>query len=207
LDAVSTNADWCIYLQADEIIHEEDYPAIRQAMLQHKNNLSVEGILFDYIHFYGSYDFVGDSRRWYRHEIRIIRPGMGIRSYRDAQGFRRNNQLLRVKKCHARIFHYGWVKDPLHQQEKQKTFNKLWHSDEKVRQMVKESLYDYSAIDSLAVYKGTHPAVMQERIRKMDWDFSYEPSQRKVSIKNSILHWIESTTGKRLFEYRNYRVI
>ncbi len=207
LDAVATKADWCIYLQADEIIHEEDYPAIRQAMLQHKNNLSVEGILFDYIHFYGSYDFVGDSRRWYRHEIRIIRPGMGIRSYRDAQGFRRNNQLLRVKKCHARIFHYGWVKDPLHQQEKQKTFNKLWHSDEKVRQMVKESLYDYSAIDSLAVYKGTHPAVMQERIRKMDWDFSYEPSQRKVSIKNSILHWIESSTGKRLFEYRNYRVI
>lgn len=207
LDAVSTKADWCIYLQADEIIHEDDYPAIRQSMLAHLQNPAVEGLLFDYIHFYGSYDYVGDSRRWYRHEIRIIRPGLGIRSFRDAQGFRRQNQLLNVKKCNARIFHYGWVKDPLYQQEKQKTFNKLWHSDEKVSKMVKDAHYDYSGIDSLAVYNGTHPAVMHERIRKMDWDFSYEPSRRRMSLKNAFLHWVESNTGKRLFEYRNYRVI
>lgn len=98
-DAVPDEFDWCIYIQADEVIHEKDYPAIKKAMQKWLNYPDVEGFLFRYHHFFGSYDYVGDSRKWYRNEIRIIRNNKAIRSYRDAQGFRKkekNYQLSRL---------------------------------------------------------------------------------------------------------------
>ena len=91
-DQVSAGADWCIYLQGDEVIHEDDYGTIRENMAYYKDDPMVEGFLFKYHHFYGSYDYLGDSRRWYSHEIRVIRNDKQIRSYRDAQGFRKNGR-------------------------------------------------------------------------------------------------------------------
>lgn len=207
LDAVSPDADWCIYLQADEVIHENDYPAIRKAMEDHLDNASVEGLLFDYVHFYGSYAYVGNSRRWYRNEIRIIRNDPSIRSFRDAQGFRKNDQLMNVKKANARIYHYGWVKDPVHQLEKQKSFHKMWHTDEKVQKMIENVPFDYSGIDSLDLFKGTHPVTMKERVNAMDWSFEFDIRKRKLKLKDRLLMLIEERTGKRLFEYKNYRLI
>jgi glycosyltransferase involved in cell wall biosynthesis len=207
LGAVSPQADWCIYLQADEVIHENDYLVIRAAMEEFKSDAKVEGLLFNYIHFYGSYHYVGNSRKWYRHEVRIIRNDRKIHSYKDAQGFRKDDRPLKVKKIKARIFHYGWVKNPAHQTEKQKSFHRLWHSDEKVKAKVKEELFDYSEIDSLEEFTSTHPAPMKIRIENMDWVFYYDTRQNKLSFKNKILQFVEKQTGKRLFEYRNYRLI
>lgn len=207
LAAVSPQADWCIYLQADEVIHENDYLVIRAAMEEFKSDAKVEGLLFNYIHFYGSYHYVGNSRKWYRHEVRIIRNDRKIHSYKDAQGFRKDDRPLKVKKIKARIFHYGWVKNPAHQTEKQKSFHRLWHSDEKVKAKVKEELFDYSEIDSLEEFTSTHPAPMKIRIENMDWVFYYDTRQNKLSFKNKILQFVEKQTGKRLFEYRNYRLI
>src|SRR5690606_35852323 len=87
LDEVSADTTWAFYIQADEVVHEDDYPGIRAAMEQYKDDTRVEGLLFKYIHFYGGYDYVGDSRIWYKHEIRIVRNLKGLRSYKDAQGF------------------------------------------------------------------------------------------------------------------------
>jgi len=207
LDAVNPNADWCIYLQADEVIHEEDYTSIRSAMTQYKDQKNVEGLLFKYLHFYGNYNYIGDSRKWYRYEIRIIRNDKNIRSYKDAQGFRYGDRKLNVKEIPARIFHYGWVKNPLHQSEKQKNFHKLWHSDEAVKKKVKDDLFDYSAIDSLALFKQTHPSVMQKRIDEVNWEFTYDVAKKKLKLKDSILLAIEKSTGYRFFEYKNYQKI
>ncbi|MBL7924122.1 MAG: glycosyltransferase family 2 protein [Bacteroidia bacterium] len=207
LRAVSPKADWCIYLQADEVIHEDDYPAIREAMKNYLEEREVEGLLFDYVHFYGSYRYTGNSRRWYRHEIRIVRQDSRIHSYKDAQGFKFEGRRLHVKKAGARIFHYGWVKSPAHQQEKQKSFHRLWHSDEKVKTMVRDAPFDYSGIDSLEYFKGTHPAVMRQRVDDMNWDFKFDTSRKNMVFKDRLLHFIEIKTGKRLFEYRNYKLI
>lgn len=207
-DAVSSDSDWAFYIQADEVVHEKYHQEIRTQMEKYKSDLSVEGLLFNYTHFYGSYDFVGDARKWYRKEIRIIRNDKNIRSYRDAQGFRKNNLKLKVKPIEAQIYHYGWVKDPSHQQEKQKNFHKLWHSDEKVKSMVAEAdEFDYSTIDSLKKFEGTHPSVMNERLKRMNWKFEFDLSKKKFSFKNRILYFIEKWTGVRLFEYRNYEEI
>ena len=93
---IAPDSDWAFYIQADEVVHEQYHDAIRQAAAQYKDDKRVDGLLFNYLHFYGTYDFVGDSRRWYHKEVRIIRNDKTISAYRDAQGFRRNGERIRV---------------------------------------------------------------------------------------------------------------
>ena len=206
---VPADADWCIYIQADEVLHEKYHAVILDAMRKHKDDPRIEGLLFRYKHFYGSYDYVGDTRKWYSHEIRVIRKDAHIHSYRDAQGFRKNNRKLNVKEIDACIYHYGWVRHPEYQAQKLRGFEKLYHGDEEFNQVSKEATnkFDYSAIDSLTRFKGTHPAVMQSRIQQKNWTFEHDISKKKFSVKGRILHWIEKMTGKRLFDYKNYNKI
>jgi hypothetical protein len=174
-----------------------------------KEHPEVEGLLFNYTHFYGSYDYVGDSRRWYQHEIRIIRNGLGISSYRDAMGFRKNDRKLQVKPIPASVYHYGWVKPPELQQAKQESFHKMWHDDSWMEKNIpKTDSFDYSQIDSLQHFPGTHPMVMQERIRRKNWEFSFDPSQKKFgTVKDRLLYFIQKKIGWKIGEYRNYTII
>jgi hypothetical protein len=207
-DKISRETDWAFYIQGDEVVHEKFLPSIRSAMEARKDDKLVEGFLFNYRHFYGSYDYIGDSARWYRNEVRIIRPDPAIRSFRDAQGFQKNGRPLNVVKLDAEIYHYGWVKPPSLQQEKQKYFHQLWHSDEWMKKNIADvSEFDYSGIDSLVHFEGTHPSVMQKRISEKNWKFDFDPSQRKMGMKSRFKLWFEKLTGFRIGEYRNYRLI
>jgi len=202
------SGDWGIYLQADEVLHERDAPAIRNAMEVHGDNRRVEGLLLSYLHFYGSYDYVGAARRWYRREIRVIRNGIGVRSWGDAQGFRIDGRKMRVKLTDATVHHYGWVRSPEAQQRKQKWFHRLWHDDTWVdRHVGTAKTYDYSGGGRLLPFRGTHPAVMKDRIARQDWSFSYDPLKARVSLKERLLETIERRTGHRVGEYKNYIVI
>lgn len=207
-DAISANSTWAFYIQADEVLHEKYLEAVRRGMEEYKYQAKVEGLLFNYTHFYGSYDYVGNSRRWYRNEVRVIRNNKQIRSYRDAMGFRKNNEKLNVKAINASIYHYGWVKPPKAQQEKQKSFHKMWHNDNDAQKMSGAAdEFDYSQIDSLDLFKGTHPAVMQKRIAEKNWSFNFDISKIKLSVKDKFLMLIEKTTGWRVGEYRNFRLL
>ena len=207
-DAISPDTDWCFYLQGDEVVHEKYHAEILNSCNKYFTEKKVEGLLFDYQHFYGSYDYVGDSRTWYRNEIRIIRNDKNIRSYRDAQGFRKDGKKLNVKKVDATIYHYGWVKDPRNQSEKQKNFHQLWHSDQWIKNNIsKADDYDYSIIDSLKKFNGTHPEVMKDRLQKMNWDFYFDIHKKRFMFKDWMLYQIEKLTGLRLFEYKNYKKI
>jgi hypothetical protein len=208
LAAIGSGFDWCFYLQADEVLHEKFIPQLRKVMEEHRDDENVEGLLFAYRHFYGSYQYLADSRTFYRNEVRIIRNIPGMKSYRDAQGFRRFGKKLKVKKSGAEIFHYGWVKNPHFQQQKQESFHRLWHSDEEVKQHISEAdSYDYSRIDSLRHFEGSHPAVMMKRVQNCDWDFHFDVAKKKFQWKDRVLFEIEKQTGIRLFEYRNFRLI
>ncbi|MCS6968608.1 MAG: glycosyltransferase family 2 protein [Bernardetiaceae bacterium] len=206
-DAISPDAQWAFYIQADEVLHEKYHATVLQAIAQHTDNLQVEGLLFHYTHFYGSYHYVADSRNWYRHEIRLIRNWKDIRSYRDAQGFRRNNRKLKVKLIDAHIYHYGWVKNPYQQQQRLKDLHAYWSDIEVPEQVQTSELYDYGTIDSVTLFNGTHPAVMKNRINSADWEVHLNPNVKKLSLKNRILAKVEQLTGKRLFEYKNYRLV
>lgn len=202
------SADWALYIQADEVLHEQSLDKLHNAMLSWKDDPEVEGLLFDYLHFYGSYDYLGDARRWYRHEIRAIRLNKNISSWGDAMGFRRGKEKLRVKRANAVIHHYGWVKPPSAQQAKQESFHKMWHSDQWMKKNIAKNMeFDYSEIDSIELFKGSHPKVMMERINKANWKISLDPGRKKFKLKDRLLYWIEKKTGWRPGEYKNYKLI
>lgn len=208
-DAIPPEYDWCFYIQGDECVHEDDLPAIRAGMERWLNDPETEGLLFHYRHFYGSYDYIGASRRWYRREVRIIRNDKRIRSYRDAQGFRTGaGAKLRVRRIDAHIHHYGWVKHPAAQQRKQLNFNRLWHSDDKVRDMVgAAAVYSYDGSEPLERYTGTHPAVMLPRIGAVNWRFEGDPEQIRWAWKDRLSRFVEQKTGWRPGEYKNYKLL
>jgi hypothetical protein len=208
-DAVSPDSDWAIYVQADEAIHEQYLPAIRAAMEQYLHDPQVECLVLKYLHFYGSYCYVGDTRNWYRREIRIIRNDKSIRSYKDAQGFRRNGKKLAGKLIDAYVYHYGFVRNPRLQQQKCNGVKRFWNpsTDALEPTIVQATEFDYSQIGSLSMFTGTHPKVMQKRISAMDWVFQWDPHRRHLTLKERLLGFVERITGKRLFEFRNYRLI
>ena len=208
--AVSKDSDWIFYIQGDEVIHEDYLTAVYEAMQRFKDDDRVDGLLFNYRHFYGSYDYVADSYDWYRREIRVIKNDPSIYSYGDAQGFRKgNDEKLRVKHIDAYINHYGWVKNPITQKEKIASFQKLWHSGEALEKRIEEhaNSFDYSEIDSLKDFEGSHPQVMQERVAAKDWEFFYDPRGVKLSLKSRFKKVVEKITGIQIGEYKNYKII
>ena len=207
--ALPANTDWGIYIQADEVLHEKDYPAIRKAMEQNLDDKRVDGLLFDHLNFYGSFDYIADSRKWSYKQIRIIRNDPAITSFRDAISFMKNGKRLNVKKIDAAVYHYGWVRRPDAMQQKLETFNKMWHDDAWMEQnFEKADTFDYTNIDSLAHFEGTHPAVMHDRIKRMNWHFSFDPTQGiKLSSRLRLLNWLEKNYGIEIGKFKTYRII
>jgi glycosyltransferase involved in cell wall biosynthesis len=209
LSHIAKDADWAFYIQGDEVIHEQYLKAVYEGMRQCQDREEVDGLLFKYLHFYGSYDYVGASPQWYRHEIRVIRNKPGIYSYKDAQGFRKDaNQKLNVYPIDAWIYHYGWVKEPSAMQRKQANFNKLWHDDEWMdRHVVGSQRFDYGAeVSQLRRFAGTHPEVMKQRIARLNWVFDIDISIDKRTFKEKIKAFLYRYLGLD-FYYKNYRII
>jgi hypothetical protein len=206
--AIAADSDWAMYIQGDEVIHEKYHDTIKNAMSQWADDVKVDGLLFNYLHFYGSYDYIGKSPKWYANEIRVIKNNKNIYSYRDAQGFRKDdNQKLKVKAIDAYVYHYGWVKEPQAMQRKQEDFNKLWHDENWIDQnVIKADAFDYSNIDALEKFKGTHPKVMMPRIENTNWTFEYDMSFNALSFKNKFKIFLKKYLGINL-GYKNYKKI
>ncbi len=206
---INPKADWAFYIQADEAVHEKYLPAIKKAMEQHVDNKKVEGLLFNYTHFFGTYDYIGNSRKWYQKEVRIVRNDQSIYSYKDAQGFRKDDRKLNVKQIDAFVYHYGWVKSPSQMVNKQKNIIQYWYDDNGVQKIIERlpEDFDYDSFDSIDKFNGTHPAVMQKRLAEKHWHLDLDLSKKSFSFKNKILFYFEKFTGIRLFEYKNYKII
>lgn len=205
IDAIPDDIDWCLYIQADEVIHENNYNTIRNEMEKWLNAPKVEGLLFKYQHFWGTFNYIGVNRQWYRQEIRIIRNDKQIRSYRDAQGFRKNNLKLKVKPIDAHIYHYGWVRPPAIMKEKMKGFSALYLDKDKLQRKIDQiSLFNYDEVDAVKRFTGTHPAVMKNRIEGMEWTVNIDEKRIEMGFKDRLLLGFEKIFGYRLFEYKNF---
>lgn len=206
IDPAST---WAFYIQADEVIHEKYHAAIIEGCKKYKDDNRVQGLLFKYLHFYGTYQYVGDSRRWYSHEVRIIRNDKCISAYRDAQGFRVGEKRLNVAKIDAWVYHYGWVKSQEKMITKMKDVSNYWIADkaEWERFMAKENMFSFEDYDSISRFTGSHPKVMENRIQQQDYDLQLDVNRKKLKLKHRIMYFVEKLTGKRFFEFKNYRVI
>jgi hypothetical protein len=218
--------DVCLYLQADEALHEDDHPTLRASLARLHADPAVEGLIFDYVHFYGSFHTVGTARRWYRQEVRAFKAGLGVRSWKDAQGFRiwdpppgwsgeRPRSLktgdparkLRVARSGARVFHYGWVRPPALQGEKLAEFARLYEGDA-ARERGRRRSFSYDVDEKVRRFEGTHPAPMAARIAAEDWPF--EPRPRRIRpghLREDLLDLFEGVTGIRIGEYRNFELV
>ncbi len=204
--------DWCLYLQADEVLHESEHDQLRSEIEAVLGNPQVEALVLNYYHFYGSYDYVGKGRQWYRREIRAFRNSGDIVSWRDAQGFRRRDFRgsfikLQARKSDCHVYHYGWVKHPRLQQEKQRFFHQLWHDDEWIARNFQDlDEFDYRSAFAVDRFTGTHPAIMIPRLEKArSWTARFDPTRlARPSYWQRVLDGFENLTGARLGEYRNF---
>jgi hypothetical protein len=217
---VSKDADWIFHIQADEVVHEKDLAVITDAMQKYLKEPKVEGLLFDFINFFGDYAHYAPSRRFHQKEIRVIRNNPHFKSYKDSQGFRFFNdpthmenekgRKLNVKKIDASIYHYSYVKDPKVQLKKHLVFGNRWQqTDEWMKEFLEKNKdgFDYGKIDFLYKFKKTHPEVMQTKIKKQDWNFNYDPKKNNMSFKEKFLKVLQDITGRQFFINKNYKVV
>ncbi len=208
LDAIPSEYDWCFYIQGDEVLHEKYLEEINKSMEHYLNIKDVDGLIFGYKHFYGTYDYVADSRRWYRNEIRIIRNNKEIRSWNDAQGFRwKSGTKLTGAFIKAEMFHYGWVRPPKLMKDKVEGAKQYWSQDSKhiktIDQKSEEFIYE-EGIDSLKLFEGIHPKIMQNRIDLLDWHPNLSIRRKKFKPKYFVLYWFERAFGYRPFENKHF---
>jgi len=222
--------DWLLYVQGDEVLHEDDLPTIVASCERWLDHPEVDALLFDYLHFWGDYDHALDSHRWYKQEMRIVRNDPSIHSIRDAQSFRRiqdfdglsygvkeGTEKLVAVHSGARIFHYGWVRPPARMGSKVKSFNAHHESSPGAEreQVMVEKPFDYGPLGAIPRFEETHPAIMKERIAELDWSADLDQSTRIAGRKPVHPHertkyraitWLERTFfgGRHLFASRNY---
>ncbi|MCF8324485.1 MAG: glycosyltransferase family 2 protein, partial [Leadbetterella sp.] len=82
------SGDWLFYLQGDEVVHEDDLKVIKDACIKYNSDQKIEGLVFNYLHFWGDYEHYFSDHCWYKKEIRIIRNLPEIHAWKDAQSFR-----------------------------------------------------------------------------------------------------------------------
>lgn len=222
--------EWLFYLQSDEVIHEKYLPVIKKRCAELVNHKEVEGLLFNYRHFWGDYSHYIVSHAWYPKEIRIIRNNPEIHSWRDAQSFRRisdfdgihyfqkeNSFKLKVAEVDAFVYHYGWVRPPELMQKKRVSFETHMQGNEKAASLFKDEpgIFNYGNLNHLCVFKETHPEVMKDFIKKFNWQHQLYPQNPQIKkhkhdkLKYRLLSFIEQNIlgGKQIAGFKNYELI
>ncbi len=199
--------DWAFYLEADEVVHEDDLPKIRVAMEKHLDDERVEALAFDYLHFYGNQNTIAWSPGWYRSEVRIIRNTIPAWSS-EALFFNivvsyKKSRYPRAAHIGATIYHYGWVRSEAQMNLKSAAVLKFWNNRELTP-------VDYAQIDAgvLKLFSGSHPQAVQAWLPAADGIFRADPHHKLTARekKHRRLLWLEKTFGLR-FNKKHYRLV
>ncbi len=185
--AQDTGCTWGLYIQADEVIHEDDLSLIRAAMDHWQPHPHVKALMFRYLHFVLDYQTIDP---WMYHKAcRIVRLdescrifgdacGPGLRDYTGSinDGYLDKRHLgghvqwacdpsARWRGRQARIFHYGWVKTRQELDDKFQMVEKLWWGtlDHGERERRKSNKFGRFAdrYPYLKNFNGQHPTLMQ----------------------------------------------
>ncbi|MDT8435675.1 MAG: glycosyltransferase [Gemmatimonadota bacterium] len=197
--------DWALYIQADEVLHEDDLPAVRTALAGAARRPDVEGLVFDYLHFYGSPGWVVRGRRWYRREVRLLRRSSGARSRAGAQGFRvpPRERPVRAVSSGARVFHYGYAKSLRALRERRRLWARYQGADEEAW-----GQWEFERLPGLRPFDGTHPGAARDWIESRHWPFRPEDCPRPRwtlrGVRSRLSDAIERLSGRRPLEHRNY---
>lgn len=203
--------DWAFYLEGDEVVHEDDLPKIKETMQTYLHDDNVEALVFDYYHFYGNANTYLDSPAWYKTEARIIKNS--IRSYAPDGLFwlvLDRNKVGRYPKAahtHAKIYHYGWVRNEQQMNLKAKKVQTYWNKDNEEASI---NQVNYREIDStiLKLFTGVHPKVIKNWLPTEQGLFVANPAYQltKREKKHRLLTRIEKIFGLN-FTKGHYRLI
>ncbi len=175
---------WCMYLQADEVVHEADLNRIVTCMQRNEHRREVEGLSFRYHHFRADYS-IRDPLP-YRRQVRVVRPGVGVRSVGDACGFAVGDRKLRTVNTGAWIYHYGYVKPPKNMAAKMDYFCSLYDGRQIAPGAERSAEhYDWD-LSTCEPFSGSHPGVMASRIANKDW---VTPAVPLVARWRNPLYW------------------
>ena len=199
--------DWAFYLEADEVIHEDDLPKIRAAMEKHLNDERVEALAFDYLHFYGNKHTIAWSPGWYRSEVRILRntiPAWSSESlFFNVVVSHKKSRYPRAAHTGATIYHYGWVRSEAQMNLKAAAVRKYWEA-------TPPASVDYSQVDpsALEIFSGTHPKIVQPWLPEAEGIFQADKNHQLTSRekKHRRMLWLEKTFGFR-FNKKHYTLI
>ncbi len=202
---------WGIYIQADEVLHDRGAQILNEAVAECDRDERVEGMLVNYLHFYGGFDRIATNRQWYAREVRCIRLGRDIRPYLDAQGFRVGPgfRKIRARATTAQMFHYGWARPAQAMRGKLEVTKEMypWASERLDRELKHGTL---KWIPLLRPFTGSHPAAARAWIAAN----AHEPPPaiaparfKPAHVRLYVSGWIERLTGVRPFEFRNYEVV
>jgi hypothetical protein len=202
---------WGIYIQADECLHEDGARILKEKVAEWDGDERVEGLLVQYRHFYGGFDTIATSRRWYRREVRCVRLGQDIRPYQGAQGFRVGPELrkIRARETDAVMYHYGWARPARAIKEKLEISKTIypWGKERLAEEQARGYL---EWIPLLRHFTGEHPRAAREWVaaRAHDPERVIGPRHFKPDhLRFYASDWIERLTGARVFEFRNYEVV
>lgn len=196
---------WLLYVQADEVLNEREHANIREAIAQADKLETVDGIVFDYVHFYGDYHHQIRGRNWYRREVRAFKSGRNIEAFRDAQGFRKNGKRLLAIPANARVFHYGYVRSTDSLRDKSREMSQWWGE----QAPTDPAAFQLKRHVGLSRFNDEHPISMKERIENRNPPFDPSRLPRhwdKNELKNAITLLWEKVFPYRLGEFRNYEM-
>lgn len=214
-----TTGDWLFHIQADELIHEKNHVDILGHISSVDKNENVDGLLFDFLNFYGTYDYLNNTRYQHKKEIRLIRSNKNIFSYRDSQGFRKYPSYesylqghkgfkLKVKDTKIPVFHYNYARHPKLIHAKSKNFDFFYHDDEYLNKKYQDKTEaDIYNIERVKRFSGSHPSVMKDIIQNVNWNFDPLKIFRKLSLKDKVAYFIEDIIKYRIGEYKNYIIV
>jgi glycosyltransferase involved in cell wall biosynthesis len=203
----------CFYIQADEVLHENDYEILRNDIERLDSNADASALVLEWIHFYGNFETIVKSRKWYRREVRVFKKNQSLQSYGDAQGFRIPTANGGWKKpaallSQARIFHYGWVRPPQTMAQKSEELDRLWHGNARDGIHTQDNVYPLQW--GMQKFLGSHPQVMLERVEAQKGFDPFAGKSMSLNLKFFRHHlemFIENQSGYRIGEFKNYKLL
>lgn len=182
--------EWAFYIQGDEVIHENDYELLRAQMQKHLDNPDVEGLTFDYVHFYGNHNTQAWSPRWYRREVRIMKNNIRVIFPNDGQYpilllNNKRSRYLKAATSGARMYHYGWVQSDFMRNGGQ----------------LKTSTCREVDPATLRRFEGSHPEMMKDMFKPgLNDTFQADPAHKLTfrEMRHRVIMFAERLTGQDL---------
>ena len=199
------------YLQSDEVLHEEDYPLIKKDLAKLAQHPKAQSLVFQWIHFYGDQHTIVQNRKWYRKEIRAFKKNSGLKSFKDAQSFRKplGEKLVKLPalESQAKVLHYGHMRHKELMAEKVNYFREQWQEKD-LSKIPADKVF--KAQYGIQKFKDSHPQIMktylslQNETQPHAYEILYPKSFEMKNFRLFLSDLIERLTGHRIGEFKSY---